>query len=100
MKGDLNPTKAVVALNQAYLAAAAELCRHDSKLASMVLHLDRNDVQQLASTTSGDLSRLSDVSVALVQPHSCMRAVLGARTPCDVFPTIQAAVEVREEDVR
>lgn len=100
MNDDLKPTKAIIALNQAYLAAAAELCRHDSTLASMVLHLDQDDVQRLASTTSGDLSRLSDVSVALVQPHSCMRAVLGARTRCEVFRSIQAAVQVHEGDVR
>lgn len=97
MNQDLDPNKAIIALNQAYLAAAAELCRRDSTLASLVLHLDQDDVQRLASTTSADLSRLSDVSVALVHPHSCMRAVLGARTPSEILPSIQAAVQISEE---
>lgn len=94
MNHDFNPTKAVIALNQAYLAAAAELCRHDKTLAAMVLHLDQDGVQRLASTTPADLCRLSDVSVALVHPHSCMRTVLGARAKSEILPSIQAAVQI------
>lgn len=89
-----NPTKAIIALNQAYLAAAAEICRLDSAFASLALHLDQDGVDRLASTTSADLSRLGDVSIALVHPHSCMRTILGARTPSEIFPSIQAAVEI------
>lgn len=88
-----NVAPALIALNQAYLIGAAEICRQDPQQAAVLLHLDPADVARLAETTSADVVRLSDVPVALVHPLPCMTSVLGSTTITDLLAPTQAAME-------
>ncbi|MEZ5936097.1 MAG: hypothetical protein R3F54_30180 [Alphaproteobacteria bacterium] len=93
-------TQAVIALNQAYVAAAAELCRQHPHLATILLHLGPDHLARLSGTTPFDLVRLSAVPVALVQPHPCLTRLLGATSVDALLAAAQDAVIAHDDQVR
>lgn len=93
-------TRAVIALNQAYVAAAAELCRQHPRLASVLLHLQPDHLARLSGTTPFDLLRLSAVPVALVHPHPCLIRLLGATSVDTLLAATQDAVSAHVDKVR
>ncbi len=93
-------TQAVIALNQAYIAAAAELCRQHPRLATILLHLEPDHLEKLSSTTPFDLIRLNAVPVALVQPHPCLTRLLGATSADALLAAAQDAVIAHDDRLR
>ena len=95
---DQEAAQIVVALNQAYMTGAAELCRKNPKLAGILLHLPEKDVETLAGCTLSDLNRLTAVPMALVHPHRSMRQVFSATSPRDLLAPLMSALEPAEEE--
>jgi hypothetical protein len=93
-------TQAVIALNQAYVAAAAELCRQHPLLATILLHLEPDHLARLSGTTPFDLVRLNAVPVALVRPHPCLTRLLGATSVDALLAAAQDAVIAHDDQVR
>ncbi len=88
----------VVALNQTYMAGAAELCRRNAKLAGILLHLPASDVEALASCTPLEVNRLTAVPLALVRPHQSMRQVFTSTSSADLLAPLISALKPVEGD--
>ena len=72
MTETVDPTRAVIALNQSYLAAAAELCRQQPRMARILLHMSEEHVAAFAAITALDLTRMKRHSLR-PGPAACLR---------------------------
>lgn len=89
---DEEAAQAVIALNQAYVAAAADFCRRRPSMAAIYLNMSEDQVTEFASIMPTDLVRLNALPVALVSPLACSGQLLGARSAEDILVATQAAV--------
>ncbi len=93
MTETVDPTRAVIALNQSYLAAAAELCRQQPRMARILLHISAEHVAAFAAVTALDLARVNAIPFALVRPHASVLKILQAQSAAEIFAPTQAAVD-------
>ena len=99
MSETVDPTRAVIALNQSYLAAAAELCRQQPRMARILLHMSEEQVAAFAAITVLDLTRTNAIPFALVRPHASVLEILQAQSAAEIYAPTQAAVDRVLKDI-
>ncbi|MEZ5934823.1 MAG: hypothetical protein R3F54_23390 [Alphaproteobacteria bacterium] len=84
--------QAIVALNQAYVAAAADFCRRRPTMAGIHLNMSPDHVAQFAEIRPTDLIRLNALPIAIVSPLTNAGRLLSARSVEEILASTQAAI--------